>query len=589
MILRPFRHRQRGVIAASVLWRSLILKSATRRQPVGTAGRPHANARRLILSATSKLSCDKALVALVLFGLTCSQAFAQNSADDTADGADQHDMLLLLPTGPIHLRMLISSDGKPLRKTRSDYLQRLVTMLDTDQDGKVGRDETGKHPLFATSSRFQGNAFLNKLRKQRAYSEKELAMTVDRAAGQLVSYRQNNSLAEQDLSVFSVLDEDASGLIDGAEMRLAAARIADRDSDFDQCITFDEFLNQSAETMNGVVVNALDQDVPGSVHAELLRSADEPILPARLVRKYDRDQDAHLTGEELGLPAERIAELDQNQDARLSMQELRGLRATQPDLTLRVDLNKQGSGAMLVVDQSDDKNIDARDDLVRLKHDATSIAVSYRYRDPIQEAIDNASSAFNAIDVDANGYLDRDEIADHQRFERYLFDAMDRDEDDRVFADEMKTYVREYAEPASTSCQVTLLDTGNGFFQLIDRNADGRISIRELRKCESTLVSSAGEDDLINPSRMTSSYRIEIKRGGVSLFGRVDRPSAETPAALLAAPSGPIWFQRMDRNGDGDLTWDEFLGPRDVFHRLDQDHDDLIDKTEASQADNATR
>ena len=95
----------------------------------------------------------------------------------------------------------------------------------------------------------------------------------------------------------------------------------------------------------------------------------------------------------------------------------------------------------------------------------------------------------------------------------------------------------------------------------------------------------AGDQPQINPSQMTASYRIEIKRGGVSLFGRVDRPSAETPAALLAPPSGPIWFQKMDRNGDGDLTWDEFLGPRDVFHQLDQDQDHLIDKTEASNAD----
>lgn len=153
----------------------------------------------------------------------------------------------------------------------------------------------------------------------------------------------------------------------------------------------------------------------------------------------------------------------------------------------------------------------------------------------------------------------------------------------------MNTYVREYTEPASTSCQVTLMETGNGFFQLIDRNADGRISIRELRQCETALVGAAGDEPELNPSRMSSSYRIEIKRGGVSLFGRVDRPTVETPEALLAAPSGPIWFQRMDRNSDGDLTWDEFLGPREVFHQLDQDHDDLIDKSEAGKAEEVLR
>ena len=50
------------------------------------------------------------------------------------------------------------------------------------------------------------------------------------------------------------------------------------------------------------------------------------------------------------------------------------------------------------------------------------------------------------------------------------------------------------------------------------------------------------------------------------------------------APVGPIWFQRMDRNLDGDLTWKEFLGPRHVFEELDLDHDGLISPEEAEKA-----
>ena len=207
-----------------------------------------------------------------------------------------------------------------------------------------------------------------------------------------------------------------------------------------------------------------------------------------------------------------------------------------------------------------------------------TIAVTYRHRDPIAEAKTNASTAFNEIDADANGYLDRDEIADHQRFERYLFDAMDRDEDDRVFAAEMMKYVEEYTEPSSTSCQITLLESGNGFFQLLDTSSDGRISIRELRKCEETLLAAAEDRSEIDPKQMNKSYRIEIKRGGISLFGQVDRPTAEAPTSFLAPPSGPMWFQRSDRNEDGDLTWDEFMGPRAIFDQLDRDHDGLIDK-----------
>ena len=41
----------------------------------------------------------------------------------------------------------------------------------------------------------------------------------------------------------------------------------------------------------------------------------------------------------------------------------------------------------------------------------------------------------------------------------------------------------------------------------------------------------------------------------------------------------------MDRNGDGDLVWGEFLGPRDTFHKLDADNDGLIDPIEAVAAE----
>lgn len=497
----------------------------------------------------------------------------------------QHDMLLLLPSGPLHLRAHISDAKKPLKEVRQQYLSDLVASLDMDQDGQLSRDETAKHPLFASSRRFEGNAFLNSLRpRPRTYSENEIAMKVRRAAGRLVTYRQNDALADQDLRVFGVLDEDGSGLIDRVEMRFAAARIAQRDSDFDQCVTFNEFLDDAPDATSGLAVNPLDGEPPGSVHSDLLRDADEPTLAGRLVRRYDTDRDAHLTADELHWPQLRVEGLDDDGDGRLSMQELTRIAAAEPDVSLEIDLSEPTGQAMRLVGGRSPDVRDAQGDLVRLRRDRFSLSAAYRYRDPVDEAEQNAAAAFNLIDADANGYLDREEIDQHQRFERYLFDAMDRDEDDRLFAEEMMSYVRRYTQPASTTCQVTLWDTGNGLFQKLDDNADGRISIRELRGCEQRLLAIAGDQPQLNPSQMTKAYKIEFRRGGVSLFGRVDRPEVETPTATLAPRSGPVWFRRMDRNGDGDLTWNEFLGPRDVFEKLDRDRDDLIDPTEAEKA-----
>ena len=45
--------------------------------------------------------------------------------------------------------------------------------------------------------------------------------------------------------------------------------------------------------------------------------------------------------------------------------------------------------------------------------------------------------------------------------------------------------------------------------------------------------------------------------------------------------SGPRWFQRMDRNRDGDISEREFLFDAATFKRLDQNQDRLISADEA--------
>ena len=80
-------------------------------------------------------------------------------------------------------------------------------------------------------------------------------------------------------------------------------------------------------------------------------------------------------------------------------------------------------------------------------------------------------------------------------------------------------------------------------------------------------------------------YHVEFVRGSYQLFGAVDDAINRDAAFQQRALVGPVWFQRMDRNGDGDVSWREFFGPRDVFHKLDADHDLLIDPMEAAAAE----
>jgi hypothetical protein len=79
-------------------------------------------------------------------------------------------------------------------------------------------------------------------------------------------------------------------------------------------------------------------------------------------------------------------------------------------------------------------------------------------------------------------------------------------------------------------------------------------------------------------------FHIEFVRGGYQLFGASEQLVSQTPAFQRRTPTGPIWFQRMDRNNDGDLVWNEFFGSLELFHELDADHDGLLDPQEAAKA-----
>ena len=495
------------------------------------------------------------------------------------------DLIIVMPDHPLHVRIEVLEGGRSLEEVRASYIEHLQQTLDVNEDGRLSRAESRRSPLFNTRRQFDNNPFLEKLERDSVVSQRDMERAVTSAAGQPLTFRQDDSLADNDAGVFEILDEDGSGMIEPDEMRIAASRIAARDSDTDRCITLDEFLDQPEPVeMEDPALMVEDTTPPPSIKSDRLRDFREPTLPTRLVRLYDGNRDHKLSATELGWTEERVRQLDKNRDALLSAGEISGMRTMPADVELRLDLSETADGAMELIHKAPGLKLsEPRAGLLRVQVEEVTLTFGYRPRDPMAEAEQAAQLVFNEIDFDANGYLDRDEIEERHRFKRYLFDAMDVDDDDRVFVKEMLAYVRSFVEPAVSSCQVTLYDVGSGYFQMIDSSDDGRISIRELRSAEQMLNQFAGGSGrTLNPSKVRHNYRIELTRGRVSLFGAVDRPAAEAPKAILRPPVGPSWFTANDTNDDGDLTWEEFIGPESTFHAMDTDRDGLIDAREAS-------
>jgi Ca2+-binding EF-hand superfamily protein len=307
----------------------------------------------------------------------------------------------------------------------------------------------------------------------------------------------------------------------------------------------------------------------------------------RLVRRYDRNGDGRLAQPEVGLSPERFRALDADGDGKLGPEELKAFHRQPPDVDAVLELEPPAGQSPRVQVSAESRARVTRPDVAVFGLPETDVALAVRTFDPVKSAVADAQQQFNRLDADQNGYLDRDELKENVRFQRGLFETIDTDGDDKIFWPEMEAYVRSRAEVAATRCDVVLHDLGHGFFEALDRNHDGRIGLREVRTAAPTLeaLRKPGQSGLraTDPARR---LHLEVIRGSFLLFGTGTGGESTVPRNVAQArtPVGPVWFQRMDRNLDGDLTWKEFLGPRHVFEELDADDDGLIDPFEAEKA-----
>ena len=518
-------------------------------------------------------------------------AVASRGSSASPRPVDTRDALLLLPEGPIHLRMHVTLNGIHLQEIRMAYVERIYKSLDADSNGKISRDEARKSPLFSSSRSASANEFLASLEGARELERRDILQAIERIGGETVAYRQDLNSEKGDLEIFKRLDRDGSGTLDPDEISTASDLISKLDTDEDQCVSFEEVNPPPLPTPNrlGAMTDETPTERTAPSITDLLRDVREPLLARRLLKKYDRNRDLSLDEKELGWSLDRIKTLDVNKNQKLDERELARIGETAPDLEVAIELAPVDSRQPMVQVlgmQGNRLDDGTRRDFARIAFSKSVVSVSCRQIDSVRKAIDAAMDQFNLLDLDGNGYIDATEAKERLRFQRGLFESIDLDGDGKVFGEEMERYVAIRGEPAATSCRVNVYDTGHGFFQQLDRNADGRISQRELKLAEQSLKSLQKIPG--TPIKRTDPHRnfhLEFVRGSVQLFGTLDQQSTTNPGFQQVAPGGPIWFQRMDRNNDGDLSWGEFLGPRTIFEQLDRDNDGLIDAKEAMSAE----
>jgi hypothetical protein len=120
------------------------------------------------------------------------------------------------------------------------------------------------------------------------------------------------------------------------------------------------------------------------------------------------------------------------------------------------------------------------------------------------------------------------------------------------------------------------------FFPWIDVNNDGALSASEMRGAPAILAKfDQNGDGLISPIEIPARWQVEVARG--SELNYLKAGDQQGRQARKSAGTGPIWFQQMDRNRDGEVSRREFLGPTAAFDRCDADGNDVLDPVEAKR------
>jgi Ca2+-binding EF-hand superfamily protein len=523
---------------------------------------------------------------------------ARLSADDARPGnwpleADAQDIIFLGPTRPILIRLHITIDAQPFRRAWQARFDELFALEDRDSDGRLDFDQAravvrdmngavGQSPA-SNLKEFMAEGTIG--RAQLAdYAERTLAPFVLRPRGVI---GQGAALA-----LFPLLDTDRDGRLSAAELAAAEGQLVERDFDDNGVITPFELILDPKAIAAASDPTGVERDLdPNETPVLAIDAATTPALIAeRLLNHYDRDRDGRLATAgappEIQLPPALMGRLDADGDAVLSRDELLAVGPWRPDLELSFALG-----------QADVRGVRARRsppgaDGLRVRRKLlggydldlgeAEIDFDRNNRDPRQADL----VSLRTYDRDNNEYIDLAE-ARAAGFAESTFKAMDVDGDGKVFKGELSSFMTRVNEAAAARLHLIIRDLGRDLFSRLDIDSDGLLSPRDLREARAVLdVDDKNADRMLGFDEVPARLEFELVRGvdeqvesDPRMMRRVVRPTTQ------AETSGPTWFRKMDRNNDGDLSPQEFLGPRSAFDRLDADGDGLVNRVEAEAAE----
>jgi Ca2+-binding EF-hand superfamily protein len=550
---------------------------------------------------------------LVLIALAPVPARADDGPQSPPSTSDKErdavqDVIFMSEGRPIFIRLRLDAGGKAFRAAWLETVKAIHTYLDRNKDGILTKDEADKGSLPTMVRAATGGAAalpradLDSNPKDGKVSVEELADVLRPALGPF-RVQIGRLAVERNDALFNLLDRDKDGMLTKDELSAAVTSLHRFDLDSDELIDPNElepFSNPIAAMNEELTRRGKFSAVPPVIE---LSSEDPSFRPVRLLlKKYDKGTgsgeaggDNRLSNAEFAIDPKEFGSADVDNDGALDTEELRRfLSQVGPDLELTVTLSGSTSKTTTIAaSAAGSKPLPREVRVQRLSEGDIEVGVGELslefHADGGENAVQNAKSyysgQFQAADKDNNKYLEKSEVKDHGPLAA-LFDTMDADGDGKLYMKEVDAFVDQQTSAARSQMVLSVADQGRAIFAIMDLNRDRRLSVREIRNAVARVSSwDRNGDGHVRSDEIPHHYEMSIGRGqitGVGMPAIAALRSMSAPAAR-AAPDGPSWFRKMDRNSDGDISRREFLGPRADFERLDVDHDGLINAEEASK------
>jgi Ca2+-binding EF-hand superfamily protein len=543
-----------------------------------------------------------------------------------APAIDYLDFVFVASDRPVLVRLHMRQGDRPYSAAWDDYMKKFFDYFDKNGDGKLSKAEVERAPNTQfLQFHLQGSIGFpiqgQMVRLQDMDQNKDGEVVLDefkdyyRKGGisPLQFFNNNNRTATDRVTstVFRYLDTNRDGKLSAEEMTRAPEALRRMDLDEDEMLTAAELM-PGGDNNNGYFF-AVDTGVSrGGPTPEMgfieIKPGAADAAARQVLTQYDKNKNGKLSREEIGLDKPLFDQLDVNHDGQLDAKEFAAFFRRDADLELIGRLGAANAAQQKVATFL--KNIGISGQVLRAeifnpdKRDMP-LAARVKRQSPVALALalgdahidlsvsDQAFAQFTNLkqfytqqfkqaDTDKKGVIDMKKARTAQFLDQ-IFPLADRDGDGKLTEKELTAYLDMQVEGANSQTQLTITDEGRSLFEVLDANGDGRLSIRELRSAWERMKPLAKSTVGLARGDISRRLGVSIGPGQGRRFRAVQVRNGMGRPPQGGNKSAPLWFTKMDRNGDGDISPREFIGRDEDFRKLDADGDGLISVEEARQ------